>query len=227
MQGVIKSQTHISAEFDEQKSKQKDLEKTIKRLETDLLKSKTDTKNMEKQLKDLQVTAENAKSAVNDLEQYGRRDMVDICGVPRHVNEDTDQIVIDIAAKLGLTLTKTDIATSHRTKPTPDAPIIVKFISRNVRHSFFNLRSQLKLKTLNDLGFQGATKVYINESLTASNGELLKKTRTTLKGKNFKHIWTKNGTIFLRKEDKSNKIIIRSVKDIIKLINPTNSNNAE
>ena len=223
MKEVVKSQEHINAEFNDQTKKHKILVETIAKLELSLKASKTDVKNLEKLVTDLQTKTNNNSTANNDLEQYGRRDMVDICGIPRHANEDTDQIVLNIAAELDVTVKKSDIAISHRTKPTPEAPIIVKFVSRRVRNSFFYKRNILKEKTLNYFGFQGNTgKLYINESLTALNGELLKNTRKQLKGKNFKYIWTKNGTIFVRKDDTSEKTIIRSIKDLAKLTDTTN-----
>ena len=174
---------------------------------------------MEKLVSDLQTTSNAAKSAVNDLEQYGRREMVDICGIPRSADEDTDKIVLDIAAKINVEMVKTDIAISHRTKPTPDSPIIVKFVSRRVRDDFFQKRTQLKNKTIACIGYNGNNKIYVNESLTSYNGELLKKARKSLKADNkFKHVWTKHCSVFARKSDNSEKKLIRSVKDITNLL---------
>ena len=219
VQGIIKSQEFINKEFNDQKDKHNKLDKRVEKLEKTILQHKTDIKNLEKLVSDLQTTSNAAKSAVNDLEQYGRREMVDICGIPRSADEDTDKIVLDIAAKINVEMVKTDIAISHRTKPTPDSPIIVKFVSRRVRDDFFQKRTQLKNKTIACIGYNGNNKIYVNESLTSYNGELLKKARKSLKADNkFKHVWTKHGSVFARKSDNSEKKLIRSVKDITNLL---------
>ena len=219
VQGIIKSQEFINKEFNDQKDKHNKLDKRVEKLEKTILQHKTDIKNLEKLVSDLQTTSNAAKSAVNDLEQYGRREMVDICGIPRSADEDTDKIVLDIAAKINVEMVKTDIAISHRTKPTPDSPIIVKFVSRRVCDDFFQKRTQLKNKTIACIGYNGNNKIYVNESLTSYNGELLKKARKSLKADNkFKHVWTKHGSVFARKSDNSEKKLIRSVKDITNLL---------
>lgn len=72
-----------------------------------------------------------------------------------------------------MTMVRAEIEISHRIKLTLDSTIVVKFVSRRIRNNFLYERKQLKGKTFGDFGFNSATKVYIHESLTAANGELL------------------------------------------------------
>ena len=59
---------------------------------------------------------------------------------------------------------------------------------------------------------------YINESLTAHNGAVLKKARKDLQAEGFKHVWTKNGKTFARKDDNSRKYVIHTLEDITKVL---------
>ena len=91
---------------------------------------KTEYMNLNRSFTDVNDKLRKGQGALNDLEQYGRRNMVDIGGIPRKKDEDTDDIVFKIAKKLDMTVKKDDIEISHRTSANKDAPIIVKFISR-------------------------------------------------------------------------------------------------
>ena len=127
-------------------------------------------------------------------------------GIPRKNNESTDDIVIKIAIHLNIKIDEKDVDISHRTSTKDDADIIVKFDSRKARNLFYEGRKKMKetpTKT-KDLGFEGDTNsdIYINKSLTALNGELLKYTRDQLKKTDqYKYVWTSNGVIKVKKDD--------------------------
>ena len=152
--------------------------------------------------------------------------MVDIGGIPRQSNENTDNIVIKVAEKIGVTITQEDIEISHRNSAHKDASIIVKFLSRRTRNSFFEKRKGLKdikVKDL-DIGLDACgSKIFINESLTPYNGDLFKKARTSLKDY-CKYIWTHNGSIFTRVAENSTRIILRSHQDLQDLHQSLNLN---
>ena len=76
-------------------------------------------------------------------EQYGRRENLRIYGIPENENENTNNIIIDLAEKLKVPISYHDISTSHRLGPKRHAPrdgnrprpraIIVKFVRRDVK----------------------------------------------------------------------------------------------
>ena len=159
---------------------------------------------------------------INDLEQYGRREMLNIFGVPRRDNEKTDEIVLDIADKLGFDLYDEDIEVSHRTSSKPTAPIIVKFNSRKVRDMLYDARLDLKYISSKDIGFNEEHSLYFNESLTEVNRELFKEAWKSLKKSGlYERVITLNGITYAwkkySKDSKSEKQIIRSKSDIIRL----------
>ena len=57
------------------------------------------------------------KESFNELEQYSRRDCMEIRGIPEissDTREDTNEIVVELGRKIGVDLKKEDISTSHR-----------------------------------------------------------------------------------------------------------------
>ncbi|XP_057297662.1 uncharacterized protein LOC130628695 [Hydractinia symbiolongicarpus] len=149
------------------------------------------------------------KDEANDLEQYGRRMMVTIKGIPRINDEDTNAIVVEISKHImEIPLSIGDIDISHRTSKDKDASIIVKFDSRKKRDSFYNCRHELFSKkiTTADLGYNDTkANIYINESLTAKNGDLYSHARKKLKNtKLYKYVSTKHASVKAKKDDSLN-----------------------
>ena len=83
------------------------------------------------------------------LEQYGRRENLELHGIPVTQNENSNQIVRKVASLLDVTLDESQISTSHRLKmpQNPDLemhahknsypPIIVRFSNRDKRNELF------------------------------------------------------------------------------------------
>jgi len=165
---------------------------------------------------DLQTRSEKMENYINELEQYSRRCCLEFKGIAYEKNENTDQLIVQVANKIGVTLHPSDISISHRMAPsTPTQPnpnIIVKFLSRKVRDNIFSKR--IKLKVANASLQPGHSKVFINESLTKKNRERFKNCSDFKKKAGYKYIWTKNGLTYLRKDDASQTIIVQNNKDL-------------
>jgi len=87
------------------------------------------------------------------LEQYGHRENLEIHGIPKMKNENTNQIVKSMAKCLNVQLDDVHISTSHRltqNSPTnqkntkgrkhatpPPPPIIVRFSNREKKNEIF------------------------------------------------------------------------------------------
>ncbi|KAG8259610.1 hypothetical protein J6590_008645, partial [Homalodisca vitripennis] len=68
---------------------------------------------------------------------------------------------------------------------TQPRPIIVKFVSRLHKDDFWNKRKVRRNLRATDLGYSSENSIYINESLTPANRELLKMTREAAKQKGY------------------------------------------
>lgn len=80
------------------------------------------------------------------MEQYSRRDCVEIKGIP--VNKNTDDVVIDVAKLMDVPLKSEDISISHRLPQSKNSkyhPIIMaKFTSRKARYMLQKLKEAKK-----------------------------------------------------------------------------------
>ena len=212
VEGVVKSQSFLSDQYENQKKTMDNLMKKNIKLEQEMNVVLQDNT---KKIKKIEVL----ENEINHLEQYGRWDMLTLKGIPKQAGESTDDVIINVANMLEVDLPVRDIDISHRTSNNTDAGIIIKFNSRRKRNEIYGKRKNLKNKTVKELGFNSDNKIYINESLTQKNGDLLKKTRKLKESKQLKHIWTKNGSIFVRETDDAETYNIKSITDILEYAN--------
>lgn len=167
------------------------------------------------------ITNQHAKE-MNEMEQYTRRDCVEISGIPVQQHEDTKDLVIQVGSLMGLDIDERDISVSHRlpSKSRSDSyssrlrsrvgslnssdqhqKIIVKFVRKDIKTSFYGARKHLKDKSTRDLGLSRSSvnKIYVSESLTAKNKILFNECLKFKKEHRYNFIWTHNGRIYLRK----------------------------
>lgn len=158
---------------------------------------------------------------LDGLEQYSRRNCLLVHGVAEpqagtRSRENTDDVVLDVFNnKLGLNLDGTDLDRSHRigrrspqsgsSEPNKPRPVIVKFVSYNVRAEVF--RSKRKLK---------GTGLGVSESLTKRRMELYKQVS---KHQNTDTAWTLDGRIIALRKVDQRKVVIDSPSDLYKLSN--------
>lgn len=173
----------------------------------------------------------NHSKAINDIEQYSRRDCIEIRGVPCSQDESTDDIVEKVGEIIGVEVESDDISISHRlpdkvitrkdgTQIKHDPAIIVKFTKRSTRDDFNYSRKELRNHSTRDLGFtrQREQPIFICESLTATNRKIFNSCLRIKKKNNYKFIWTHYGTTCLRKDSNSPVISIKSENDIRRLL---------
>lgn len=163
--------------------------------------------------------------AHDDLEQYGRRECVEIRGVPVPFDpksEDTNAVVKSVGNLMGITVTDNDISVSHRMpqskrykgKQRGPSAIIAKFTRRVIKDKFYRARSILHDKSTLDLGFTDRNSIYITESLTENNRELFNDCLKAKKDLKFNFVWTRNGRIFMRHDKDSPAKLISSKDDL-------------
>ena len=90
------------------------------------------------------------QKSLNDIEQYTRRDCVEIRGIPLPEDsqvEDTNDIVLQLSRKMAIPLERNDISVYHRipsSRASVDPVIILKFVRREIRESLYWARKRLK-----------------------------------------------------------------------------------
>lgn len=180
---------------------------------------------------ELQATTkklQDLSAAHNDLEQYVRRECVEIRGIPlpsSQSKEDTNEIVLKVANLMDVDIEDRDISISHRLRNSESykgkgnkcPPIIVKFVRRITKDKFYKARRKLNDLSTKDLGYPIAQRIFIAESLTQKNKELFKEAYQVRKDKQFKYIWTSSGKIFFRRNDTSPVLPIMGMNDLVKI----------
>ena len=152
------------------------------------------------EIRDLKVRVTALEEKTDDLEQYSRRNTVRIRGIPEALNENTDGLVKDMAArKLDVQLSTHDVVRSHRIgrkNPEKETPrdIIVRFTTHNTKVDV--MRNARKLK---------GTQLFVNEDLTKVRSTIAWEARTLKRQNKVADTWTRDGTVFVKVGENSVK----------------------
>ena len=165
---------------------------TVENLTRQVSNLQRSLKRSNKKIKELKSENEQLKQAVNmniqeidNLEQYSRRENIRIHGVPepQGKKDDGEEVVVELAEKLGVNIESYDIQRAHRLgrKRSPLAkpcPIIARFVKYKHRNDI--LFSKSKLKNCNNGKFNNA---FITEDLTPLRSKLLNYVKNDCDGK--------------------------------------------
>ena len=97
------------------------------------------------------------------LEQYGRRQNLEIVGIPVQDGKKTNAIVIEVAKLLDVNLTPEQISTSHclpaKNRENLSPPIIARFRNRKVRNKIYANRKATRTASLVNFSAPGTEKI--------------------------------------------------------------------
>ena len=144
VKAIEKSAEFIASEYESQKEMSGVLLKQRSSLSDE-------NEELKKELKALRLDKEKQKLALNDLEEYGGRECIEISGVPLQRNDDTEDIAITIGNETGVEVGKKDNSLSQIEKVKGDPIILMKFINRKKNKEFMAKRKNLKAKTIGSL----------------------------------------------------------------------------
>lgn len=197
---VEKSQAFIASQYDEINKK---LDSVL------LLKDKVN--ELETIIKSKDIIIQDMGNRLTKLEQYSRKNCIEIREIPIAPQENIEDVVINIGNKLNIPVKSNDIEAAHRLKAAPGKvpSVIVKFNSYKTKLAFI----QNKRKTMT---VEGA-KVYIGESMSPYFRDLFWRAKQKGKDKGYRFIWFKHMSIFMRKEERSQVIQINSEEDLNKI----------
>ena len=173
----------------------KGLNDRIDGLESNMNTLQTKNEELEKENSSLITRIAALEKIANQSEQYSRRNSLRISGFKEHTGENTDDIVVNMAATIGCDLQLNEIDRSHRVGK-PDASrtrhreILVKFASYRARQKLYKMRTSLK-----DNGYAG---VFLNEDLTRKRSNVLFEARKVVKADCAKGAWSADGNILIK-----------------------------
>lgn len=173
----------------------------------------TDLKKRVKQVEENNSADEIKKlrEELNDLQQYSRRQNLEVHNVPYVEGENLLDRLNTMADELNLThLDETNVEAIHRlpAKPNKAPPILVRFTSRVTREKWLEKRAQLR---------ERKSKEYLMENLTAQNKRLLWLIKRKAEEMDYQFAWQKNGKMFVRKRPQDRVIRIQGEEDLAKI----------
>ena len=226
-ENILKENNKLSNEVGELKS-------SLRRLESELLATKTVLSDVKNTNKELRIELDAAKRKISlqkdeidelfhdldDLEQYSRKNSLEIVGIPESIREN-EGAVLKIANALNVQVKPEDIGICHRVKRKRSSPIIVRFVTHKVKSSLYKQRVRLKNVHFADI-FPDATaadrvqasKIFINENLTAFRRELVGKTNSRKEELSLVGVWTIDGKVFVKTSPEGRPIRIYSEYDL-------------
>lgn len=183
--------------------------------------------SQETEIKELREEVNDLRSQLIHRDRMQVLNNIEIAGVNEHNGENLNQIVSNIAVKLGVALDFKDVEyavrAGRRSKEdnnTSSRPrsIIVRFTRRAPRDEMLRAARTRRNLTTDQMDLPGTpTTVYINENLIKYDRQLYGKARSLGREREFKYVWRKNGRIFVRKTDGGTAYLIQSENDLFRL----------
>lgn len=173
------------------------------------------------------------ENKIEDMQMSARKPNLELKNVPRKDNEtkeDLIEMVLCLSKTVGSDLVKRDIKDIYRVHGkkggTPNTPIIVETSSTIVKTDIlklckaFNIKHKAKLCAKHaGLRIHEDTPIFVSENLTSKGSRLYFLARDLVKSKKFKFCWTAYGKVYVRKEENSPVIIIKSESQCQGLMN--------
>lgn len=155
---------------------------------------------------------------VRDLEQYSRRNNIEISGVPKTPGESEMDILRDVGRAIGVEVAASGVVAVHRVPTYNKAripPIVAKFTTRDQRDAWIQGYRQKKMLLTSDIN-KGlpSGRIYIGEHLTPANKVILKQLKEAGKQLNIKYIWCREGKFFARRAEGEKSVKIADVQEL-------------
>ena len=152
----------------------------------------------------------------NNLDQYNRRNNLEIQGIPDNVTDD-DEIegkVIEIFSCLGIEVEGADIEDCHRLGYANPKNKIVRFVNR--KFCYQDLDKKMELHKLNSkrVGFNPVKTLYFSENLTSLDQLLAWKCRELNRASIIHSTWSALGVIRRRRTANERALSIKNDNDL-------------
>ena len=140
----------------------------IKNLQDENQRLRSKIENLEKKVISLEGNG-------NLLEQYGRRNNLEITGIPDEIkDEDLEEKVIEILNKIDVNVSTKDIEACHRIGKSREnsKKTIIRFVNRKYAKKALLNKKSLKNINRSSIGLSNSGNIFINENLTPMNNKL-------------------------------------------------------
>lgn len=188
------------------------------------------TKSLQRENGTLQSTINALSFRVNQIEQHSRKCNLEIQCLPELKSENLFSTIKKIGTVIGCNVEQNYIVSCTRTpklNPANTRPksVVAQFSTPELRDTFLAATITYNKKHPNDklntshLGMTTDKKpIYITEHLSAANKALHAAARTMAKEKGYSFVWIRNGRIFVRKNENSPFLLIKSIESLDKIV---------
>lgn len=176
------------------------LDKEILNLKDIIIKDlQIENQRLRKKVNDLQKKIISSEENINSLEQYGRRNNIEISGIPESVEDKKlEETIIEVLSKIDVNVSASDIEACHRLgKPNnKERKTIIRFVNRKyAKKALLNRKSLMQADTTS-LRINNRN-VFINENLTRSNGKIAFHSRNLKRSSKIEKCYTKDGVVHI------------------------------
>jgi len=183
---------------------------------------KTECLTLKEENNKLKTEVAGLKIQIQDIEQYSRRDNIEIVGIPYTPREDLYAILDTIARTIDVTYSNSDVSIVHRLpdrKKTGKPNIIVKFISRYYKDNWISAAIRGRRLTANEIcNTWEATNVYINDHLTFANKRLLGHLRGLVREKKIAKAGSRSSKVFFKVKTDDPVHYVKTMEEINNII---------
>ena len=193
---------------------------------TSLKKELDDTKKKLKQtnsLLDEQIDdSQKMWDEFDALEQYTRKNSLEIHGIPENLYTDPESVVLKVASAINVAIKPEEIEISHKLQRAKKGcrPIIAKFRSHKTKAKLYKERTKLRNVKVSDIfesyasAIEAREGIFINENLTSYRRHIVDKASQMKKAKILTSVWTLDGKIFVKCSPDDRPIRILSEEDL-------------
>ncbi|KAH9378852.1 hypothetical protein HPB48_004436 [Haemaphysalis longicornis] len=218
----------LRAEFTKLSETVKDLEKSVSFLSNqyDLVVEQANTGAELAAAHDEGIAALNAtiqsqaeefhslREAQNENEEYSRKCNLEIEGLPKEENENLKATLSELARKLKISFSISDVEAVHRLPSKNANPtVLVRFATVTTKEVWCEARKKLRHLLEADPDFN----LFFNENLTKMNRDMYWRAGAATKQKGYKFCWATGGNIYAKKDDKAPSIRVSRESDINKI----------
>lgn len=195
--------------------------KLMENISTELAALKKENHELRNNNDRLSSEVDDLKERMRTLEQYTRRNNVEISGIPVTANEDVVAIVKDVGSALGIAVEDSEVSAAHRIPSyrrdrTPS--IVVQFHNRSTRDSVIAKFREKKILCASKVNSSfSQQKVFVNEHLSPNNKLFLAKLKQKCRDVNYSFVWCREGKFFVRRSPGEKPIKISSFDELYKL----------
>ena len=197
--------SQIKSSFQSQGREISKLKETLTKVTNENVSLVSQLEQARKKLRDQEEETTRLWAEQDELEQYSRKNSLEIHGLPENVYSSTEEAVLKLAGALNVEMSASDIEISHKLRRKGKTFIIAKFVSHKVKTRLYKERTKLKdiriasvFPSFSNAASAGVNRVYINENLTAYRRKLVAIGREMREDGTINNIWTIDGKVFVK-----------------------------